>query len=251
MWVALVIGIIVAIALAVLSLTLMKTRKQAKLMRLQSLEIQKHVKELQLQNEELEKLAQEKLQVISLVSHDLKGPFNRIFALIQLLNLTQENLTSDQKEYLGKIHQIAADGLTLVRNILDSRRLEEKGVELNEGVFDFSSIVTALVKNYKIIAEKKKIEIKFESVEPILMKADRLYLGRIIENLLSNAIKFSPEEKSVVVKIVRKPDFVELSVKDQGPGISKEDQKNYSRDFNSCRQDLRVAKALLALACSS
>ena len=88
----------------------------------QSLEIQEQNQVLARQNELLNELNSEKHQIIGVVSHDLKGPFNRIFALIQLLNMSSENLLEDQKEYIGKIHQIAVDGLNMVRNLLPRRR---------------------------------------------------------------------------------------------------------------------------------
>jgi len=74
------------VAVSVLLLTLAKNKKQTKLMKLQNQEIEKRVKELEQRNDELQKNNQEKVQLVSLVSHDLKGPFNRIFALTQLLN---------------------------------------------------------------------------------------------------------------------------------------------------------------------
>jgi len=226
-----IIGLSIAAVLFILSRALIKTRRQATLMRLQSREIQKQVKELENQNVELHRLNQEKIQIISLVSHDLKGPFNRIFALTQLMNADTENLTDEHKEYLGKIHQIAVDGLGMVRNLLDSRRLDEKEIELNDAFFDLSSLVTSLVKNYHEVAAKKKIELLFESDKPLMVKADKLYLGRVIENLLSNAVKFSSEAKKVFVKLTPSDEFIECSVTDEGPGLSKDDQLKLFRRF--------------------
>src|SRR5258705_8294599 len=139
----LIIGLTVTAVLVILLRALIKTKKQATLMRLQSREIQKQLKELENRNDELQKLNQEKIQIISLVSHDLKGPFNRIFALTQLMKSASKNLTEEQDEYVGKIRQIAVDGLGMVRNLLDSRRLDEKGIALNEVSFDLSSLVTS------------------------------------------------------------------------------------------------------------
>jgi len=172
-----------------------------------------------------------KIQIISLVSHDLKGPFNRIFALTQLMNSISENLTERQKEYLGKIHQIAVDGLGMVRNILDSRKVDDKGIDLNSDPFDLSVLLTSYVRNYKAVAEKKKIEIAFEPNSSLTINADKLYISRVIENLLSNAIKFSPEGKKVFVKLVPLSNGIEFSVRDEGPGISKEDQLKLFQRF--------------------
>jgi len=225
------IGLPAAVGLFILLRALIKTKKQTKLLRLQSQEIQKHVKELEQRNEDLQKLNQEKIQIISLVSHDLKGPFNRIFALTQLMNSISENLTEGQKEYLGKIHQIAVDGLGMVRNILDSRKVDDKGIDLNSDPFDLSVLLTSYVRNYKAVAEKKKIEIAFEPNSSLTINADKLYISRVIENLLSNAIKFSPEGKKVFVKLVPLSNGIEFSVRDEGPGISKEDQLKLFQRF--------------------
>ncbi|HEV8515681.1 MAG TPA: HAMP domain-containing sensor histidine kinase [Cyclobacteriaceae bacterium] len=219
------------LVLIVLLRALVKTRKQAMLMKLQSQEIQKQIKELEQRNDDLQKLNQEKVQLISLVSHDLKGPFNRIFALTQLMNSSSENFSKEQKEYLGKIHQIAVDGLGMVRNILDSRKLDDKVVEPNQVEFDLSIFVSSIVKNYQTLAEKKKIEMVFEQGGPILIKADKLYLGRAIENLLSNAVKFSPENKKIFVCLGSSSQSIEFSVKDEGPGISNEDQLKLFQRF--------------------
>lgn len=221
------------VAVSVLLLTLAKNKKQTKLMKLQNQKIEKRVKELEQRNDELQKNNQEKVQLVSLVSHDLKGPFNRIFALTQLLNSSSENLSDEQKEYLSKINQIAVDGVGMVRSILESRKLDDKSVEPNQDEFDLSAFVSSIVKNYRTLAEKKKIEIIFEQGSPILTKADKLYLGRAIENLLSNAVKFSPQDKKVFVCLVSSSEAVELSIKDEGPGISKEDQLKLFQRFQT------------------
>jgi len=97
----------------------------------------------------------EKQQLIGLVSHDLKGPFNRIFALIQLLEITSENLTEEQREYMGKMHQIVADGLGMIRNLLDNRRLEDQGIDLSPERLNLATVLGSLVKNYRTLSEKE------------------------------------------------------------------------------------------------
>jgi len=202
-------------------------------METQSKVIEKHMIELEESNRQLDNLNQEKLQLIGLVSHDLKGPFNRIFALAQLMNMSNANLSEDQKEYLGKIQQISIDGLSMVRNLLDSRRLDEKGIELKIGDLDFANVVTSLVKHYKSIAEKKKIEITLDISGDANIRGDKNYLSRIVENLLSNAVKFSPPDTRIHCTLARKNDSLDFSVKDEGPGISDEDKPKLFQRFQS------------------
>ncbi len=184
----------------------------------QQQEQQAHQKKL------LEDLIGEKEQLIELVSHDLKGPFNRIYALVQLLSMSSTNLTEEQVDYIGKIHQISSDGLAMLRNLLDNRRLEDKGIDLMVEKLNFSKLVSGLVKNYNALAEKKKIKIFLEKEPDIVLDSDKITLSRIVENLLSNALKFSSSEKSIWVKLLLKEKNCELKIMDEGPGISAEDQ---------------------------
>lgn len=197
----------------------------------QSNMIQNQNEELARQNQQLNDLNVEKQQIVDVVSHDLKGPFNRIFALVQLMSLSGGNLTDDQKEYMGKIHQISVDGLNMVRNLLDSKKIEEEILDLTLEPIDLESFVSSFIKNYKSVAQRKKIELIFKSPGNVMVLADRLYLNRILDNIVSNAIKFSQKEKEVTVSIENTQENVFLMVRDEGPGISEEEQEKLYGKF--------------------
>lgn len=206
-------------------------KQKNKLILVQSREIKRQIQEQENRNKQVGELVHEKQQLIGLVSHDLKGPFNRIFALIQLLEITSENLTEEQREYMGKMHQIVADGLGMIRNLLDNRRLEDQGIDLSPERLNLATVLGSLVKNYRTLSEKKKIRIHFNTPAEALVLADKLYLYRIFENLISNALKFSPQNRNIYVTIETKDEKIEVRVKDEGPGISKEDQKRLYQKF--------------------
>lgn len=206
-------------------------KQKNKLILVQSREIKRQIQEQEKRNKQVGDLVYEKQQLIGLVSHDLKGPFNRIFALIQLLEITNNNLTEEQREYLGKMHQIVADGLGMIRNLLDNRRLEDQGIDLASEPLNLTSILGSLIKNYRTLSEKKDIQIHFEAPEDAIVLADKLYVYRIFENLISNALKFSPEKRNIYVSIEEVNSSYEVRVKDEGPGISKEDQTKLYQKF--------------------
>jgi len=209
----------------------LKLKQKNKLILVQSREIKRQILEQEKRNKQVGDLVHEKQQLIGLVSHDLKGPFNRIFALIQLMEITSENLSNEQREYLGKIHQIVADGLGMIRNLLDNRRLEDQGIDLTPEPLNVSTVLGSLIKNYRTLAEKKKIQIHFEAPAQAIVMADKLYMYRIFENLISNALKFSPVNRNIYVTISEVNDKIFIAVKDEGPGISWEDQKKLYRKF--------------------
>ncbi len=208
----------------------LKLKQKNKLILVQSREIKRQIQEQEKRNKQVGELVHEKQQLIGLVSHDLKGPFNRIFALIQLMEITSENLTSEQREYLGKIHQIVADGLGMIRNLLDNRRLEDQGIDLMPEPLNLVTVLGSLIKNYRALSAKKKIQIHFDAPAQAIVLADKLYIYRIFENLISNALKFSPEDRNIFVTI-EEGEKVVVKVKDEGPGISREDQKKLYHKF--------------------
>src|SRR5258708_434313 len=167
-------GIFAVIVVALQVRSRRKFKRQTKMMQIQGHEIKKQLHALQEQNRLLEDLNIEKQQIIGVVSHDLKGPFNRIFALVHLLSLSGGNFTQEQKEYLGKIHQIVADGLGMVRNLLDNRKFEDKGIELAPEKLDISAVVTSMVKNYRVLSEKKKIQFHLSAPIQLVLITDKM-----------------------------------------------------------------------------
>jgi two-component system, sensor histidine kinase and response regulator len=222
---------LLVIAIAWLWHTIIKLKEKNRIITLQGNEIERQLFELNKKSEELTELVHQNQQIISLVSHDLKGPFNRIFALVQLLNLTSKNLSTEQQEYVDKIHQIVADGLGMMRNLLDNRKLEDKGITLVHEKLNLSSLLQTLVKNYEILASKKGIAIHYHCEAAIILESDRSYLTRVFENLLSNALKFSENGKRIFVSLQENKDVIEVKVRDEGPGISLEDQAKLYHKF--------------------
>lgn len=230
-WLILVAGIPLVVTIALLIASYVKVNRQNFLIRLQSNEIEKQIRELIQQNQQGEELNREKKQLVMLVSHDLKGPFNRIFALMQLLEMSADNFTPDQKELFGKMHQIVGDGLNMVRNLVDVRKIEERGVDPHPEKVNVINSVAALVNQYRISAEKKRITLHLKIPERFDFITDKNYLSRITENLISNAIKFSANDTEVHVEVITTGNGIEISVQDQGPGLSDDDQLKLYQKF--------------------
>ena len=218
----LVVGLVALATVSIVTFAIL--RQKNRIILLQEKEIEKQFQELARQRKELEDLINQNKQMIGVVSHDLKGPFNRIFALVQLMSLSAETLSPDQHEYLDKIHQIVADGLGMVRNLLDNRRLEEKGIEFLNERLNLTTLLGSLVKNYHVLGAKKTVQFHFQAPTQAIVVADKLYLTRVFENLLSNALKFSQPNRNVFVFLEDNDHNVVISVRDEGPGISVKDQ---------------------------
>lgn len=179
----------------------------------------------------IDELEREKQQLISLVSHDIKAPLNRTFALVQLMQMDGDNLTDDQRSFLDKMHLVVADGLGLIRNLVDYRNLEYRKSELLIEKVDFHQVIQLVIKNIQGVAGKKAITIDTDLQPGIFLQSDHHSIIRIAECLLGNAVKFSPEGKVVQVRTGERDDTVFLSIQDEGPGFTSEDLSKMYKKF--------------------
>ena len=83
----------------------------------------------------------------------------------------------------------------------------------------------------QILADKKNIVLHadLEEVPEFYFDANRM--GQVVDNLLSNAVKYSPPDKEIFIKLVSNEETMTLSVKDEGPGISLDEQGQLFQHF--------------------
>lgn len=182
---------------------------------------------------ELEKLKvynKEKTEFMSNISHELRTPLNIFYSTLQLLDKTITNEEIDFKSmyerYRKTLHVNCKRMLRLINNVVDMSKIETgilKGKFDNYNIVAVVEDVTLSVLNY---AQLKLIDIHFDTnSEECIVKCDPSMIERVMLNLLSNAIKFSKENKSIYVDIFVDDDLVEINVKDEGIGISKQNKK--------------------------
>ncbi|HEY8402642.1 MAG TPA: HAMP domain-containing sensor histidine kinase, partial [Cytophagaceae bacterium] len=181
--------------------------------------------EIEARNKKLEVLNEEKNYLIGVLSHDLKSPIHQIKGLATIFKLTSENLTEEQKETVEKIFQSTDRVTRMISEILDITAIESQTIEIKEEVVDLEPLCNEVLTAFKDVAEKKKINMCFEASGDTTIRGDKNYLLQVIENLVTNALKFSSEHRSIYVSINNKEGYVNLEVKDEGPGISAEDMK--------------------------
>lgn len=179
---------------------------------------------LEQKNNELSDLNNQKDELISIVAHDLKTPINQVSGLLQVLKLGTQNLTDENYEILDKIYAANGHLKELVERILDVNALDKKQLHLEFKHIELKKALNQIVDPLRDLANEKNITIQLEPVpEDKYIYADPLLFNQVIENLLSNAFKFSPEFKSVFVSTVIKNRTYRIVIRDEGPGISKED----------------------------
>lgn len=181
---------------------------------------------------ELQQLKDEKYHLLKLINHDIRSPFNRLFALLQLFELESGELSDQQNEYLDSMYLSILSGLEMIQNLRDMRELDAGHVEITHSEVNVGAIVDSSIRTFSKQLELKKLEIKKDSpANEYLVVTDGYYLQRVVENILSNAIKFSKEGKVIDVVIMNEKSSLSIIVRDFGEGIKLDEEKMLFQKF--------------------
>jgi two-component system, sensor histidine kinase and response regulator len=174
---------------------------------------------------ELTQLKDEKYHLLKLINHDIRSPFNRIFALLQLFEMETGELGTQQKEYVDSMYLSILSGLEMIQNLRDMREIDAGHIEIEHTVVHMAEIIHKSIRAFSKQTELKNITIRANiNPEEGVISTDEFYVQRIVENVLSNAVKFSKRGKEVIVNMTNTGVGIEISVQDFGEGVKHEEE---------------------------
>jgi two-component system, OmpR family, phosphate regulon sensor histidine kinase PhoR len=171
---------------------------------------------------------------LSIASHELKTPLTTIKGLVQLLQRMKPDGSSEK--YNGTLNKVSVyvDRLNiLISDLLDTSKIQSGNIELHVEPFDIDKTIRDTVENLSVSAPGHTITLSGTTNATLL--GDELQISQVINNLISNAIKYSPGSDKVDVYINRVGNFVKVSVKDYGMGISSQDKAKVFDRFYRAR----------------
>lgn len=211
---------------------------------------------LQETNLKLETADRAKSFFLSTTSHELRTPLGAIIGFSELL--TKEavgSLNQQQRNYAQYIFDSGNHLLSLVNDILDLSKIEAGKMKLYLELVDLTKFVRSAIPVLQEKFLEKGVSLKVKVPEiPYQVLADQRKLRQILYNLLANALKFTPPGGVVTISANSYPDYICLSIKDSGVGISAEEQLRLFQPFVQLNQDnegtglgLAITKRLLEL----
>ncbi|MGQ9706516.1 MAG: PAS domain S-box protein [bacterium] len=206
---------------------------------------------------ELKKLDAVKTEFINVLSHELKTPLTSIIGYTEIFrDGLLGPLTPTQRETIKSLHTSSKRLGDLVDDLLDYSRLELGKIKMTKEKSDLNEIIQQSINEMGPLAVEKGITIKFEKkiLPPIMI--DKYRITQLVNNLLSNAIKFSPSNSTVNIFEMKRGDEVEISIRDEGPGIPENEldrifDKFYQVDMSDGRTErgmglgLAISKAIV------
>ena len=214
-----------------------EVKKLDKLVNKRTCELRKEMeKNKQLFNQVL-KLEQNKNNYFVNLSHELRTPLNVLGSINQLISsFTRENkvLSTEKLSYYMEVMERNCNRLVnLINNLIDYSKIENNSYIIDKQDVNIVHLVEETVLDMKDSIEGSGLEFIFDTdVEEKLIRCDKLDIERCIINLVGNAVKFTPEGGLIEVSLYDLKDKVKIVVKDNGSGISEENQRVIFDRFN-------------------
>lgn len=184
---------------------------------------QKQKEQLEIYARELKEANRSKDKFISVLSHDLKNPFNILVGYSDLLvEGLENNNVQEAHECAQVIRQTLEDTLTLLENLLEWTRNKSGMIRFNPERFELNGCLDQVLVLLNQQAEAKGITLTRSLPAETFITADREMLSTILRNLISNALKYTRSGGVVHISVVSNADEMVFSVRDNGIGMSSE-----------------------------
>lgn len=191
------------------------------------------------------KLNKFKIDPISLFSHELKTPVSSLKLGLDILNRSPQS--EKNKEIIDLMNEELNRLIGFISNQLDLKILEQKKdlIELDWQSWD--KLLADTLKSLHLIAQKKQISFKVQNKtnKSFEVFADATWLAKALTNILANALKFSSKNSKIFINYELTNKGFKCSIKDQGVGLSQEQQKTLFKNFKASNKKTENDKVFL------
>jgi PAS domain S-box-containing protein len=194
-------------------------------------ELEKTKKDLNNALEKEKELNELKSRFVSMASHEFRTPLTTMMSSLSLVTkYGEQNDKENQVKHVSKIKKSINNLTDILNDFLSVSKLEEGKLENMPEKINLKMFMAEIISEMQSMAndELKLTQLHIGSESATI---DKKLLKNVLFNLISNAIKFSPDGGTVEITSQVSNSFVKISVKDNGIGISKQDQKHLFERF--------------------
>ena len=170
----------------------------------------------------------------TMISHELKTPLTPIKGYCEILKEPNVlgSLNPEQQNAIDEINRNAERLERLVADILDAQKLDMGKMNFNKRIFGLNGFMEEVEKDLSSFLKAKKIELQVHDFTNIKLESDPERIRQVIDNLAKNAIDFVPDNLGKIeIGSIQDDRNAIFYVKDNGPGISPEDQQHLFKKF--------------------
>jgi PAS domain S-box-containing protein len=179
---------------------------------------------------ELKDLNATKDRFFSIISHDLKSPFNGLIGITQEFKENARDFSYDEiAEFGNEMYDAVLSTYRLLENLLEWSRIQLDQIQFNPSKANVRNEIDKIISLFNANAAQKEITLINRIDDTLLAVADVNMIGTIVRNLIGNAIKFTPRGGRVEIEAAKREDEVMVSVIDNGVGMEEETSKKLFR----------------------
>ena len=179
----------------------------------------------------LRAIDQSRQEFVSNVSHELKTPITSMRVLADSLILGDNVPVDIYREFMQDISDEIDRETKIINDLLTLVKMDKNASEVNISEVNINEFLEAILKQLQPIADKRNIEMIFESVRSVTAQVDEVKLAMAFRNLIENAIKYNYDNGWVRVSLNADHKFFYLKVSDSGVGIPEELQDSIFERF--------------------
>lgn len=185
---------------------------------------------------ELKKIERNNKKLLAIIAHDIKAPMSSI---IGFLSLVKDRIFELDRSKIEANIDTALHSAQKTFNLLDDLlewAFADKAIDMfHQEHINLKNLLDEEVENIKLIISQKKMKITLTNILEEMVFVDKKMIKSVFRNLLNNAIKYSFERGEIIIDTKRNNGFVEISIRDNGVGISKEMKNNIftKKGYNS------------------
>lgn len=179
------------------------------------------------------KLSEMKTDFVNNMTHELKTPISTISLASQMLSDKSIPVENKNLGHISRIIDTESKRLGVqVEKVLQMAIFDKGKINLKYKVIDFNDLVQNVLDNFSIQIKKRGGRLEWNpGASKSTVKVDEVHFTNVVSNLLDNAIKYSKESPVIELSTGNENDSIVLMIKDNGIGISKEDQKRIFEKF--------------------
>lgn len=191
---------------------------------------------LQVTQNELEHAVRMRDDFMSIVSHEVRTPLNGLILETQLrkLHLAKDNasaFTMDKlRSMVDRDERQIQSLIRLIEDMLDVSRIRTGKLSIRTSAFDLAELVSNLLESFSAQIAAAESSVTFTAEEPVIGVWDEFRIEQVIANLLTNALRYGAR-KPIEVRVYVMEGQARVEVRDQGIGISKENQRRIFQQF--------------------
>lgn len=120
----------------------------------------------------------------------------------------------------------------LIEDLLEMSRLESGKLELELQNEDMVQLIKECINDLEYLAKNRELNVHFDHPNSVFLEIDRLRIEQVIINILFNSIKFTPPGGEVDIKLTENDEWIEISIRDTGVGLTKKEQNLLFQKFS-------------------